>query len=88
MTVTIIEALVYLVSVRSKLLSIVMLFRLRDAVDKYSRKEQCGFIKGRGSVDQIFTLRLIIQKCLSHQTRLVLNFIYYEPAFESAERRA
>ena len=52
-----------LVSVGSKLLSNMILFRLRDAVDKVLREEQCGFRKGRGCVDQIFTLRLIIEKC-------------------------
>ena len=44
--------------------------------------------KGRGSVDQIFTLRSIIEKSLRCQTPLVLNFIDYEQAFDSADRRA
>ena len=44
-----------LVSVGSKLLSKMILFRLRDAVDKVLREEQCGFRKGRGCVDQINT---------------------------------
>ena len=43
-----------LVSVGSKLLSNMILFRLRDAVDKVLREEQCGFRKGRGYVDQVF----------------------------------
>ena len=77
-----------LVSVGSKLLSNMILFRLRDAVDKVLREEQCGFRKGRGCVDQIFTLRLIIEKCLSCQTPLVLSFIDYEQAFDSVDRRA
>ena len=53
-----------LVSVGSKLLSNMILFRLKDAVDKVLRKEQCGFRKGRGCVDHVFTLRLIIEKSL------------------------
>ena len=67
-----------LVSVGSKLLSNMILFRLKDAVDKFLREEQCGFRKGRGCVDQVFTLRLIIEKCLRCQTPLVLSFIDYE----------
>ena len=43
MNVVIIEALV---SVGSKLLSNMILFRLRDAVDKILREEQRGFRKG------------------------------------------
>ena len=55
-----------------------ILFILRDAVDTVLREEQCGFRKGRGCVDHVFTLRLIIEKCLSCQTHLVLSFIDYD----------
>ena len=60
-----------------------ILFRLREAVDKVLREEQCGFRKGRVCVDQVFTLRLIIEKSLRCQTPLVLSFIDYEHAFDS-----
>ena len=53
-----------------------ILFRLRDAVDKVLREEQCGFREGK-----------IIEKCLSFQTPLVLSFIDYEQAFDSVDRR-
>jgi len=77
-----------LVSVGRKLLSNIILFRLRDAVDKVVREEQCGFRKGRGCIDQIVTLRLNIEKCLSCQTPFVLCFIEYEQAVNSVDRRA
>ena len=57
-----------MVSVGSKLLSIMILFGRRNAVNKVFREEQCGFRKGRGCVDQIFTLRLIFVKYLNYQT--------------------
>jgi len=57
------------------------LLRLRDAVDKVIREEQCSFRKGRGRVDQVLTLRLIIEKYLRCQTTLILSFIDYEQAF-------
>ena len=63
-------------------------FRLRDNVDKVLRAEQSGFRKGRGCVDQVFTLGLIIEKSLRCQTSLVLSFIDYEQAFDSVDRRA
>ena len=47
------------VSVGSKLLSGMILFRLGDVTDKVLREEQSGFRKGRKCVDQIFILRLI-----------------------------
>ena len=77
-----------LVSVGRKLLSNMTLFRLRHAVDRVLREEQCGFRKGRGCVDQVFTLRLIIEKSLRCQTPLVLSFIGYEQASNYVDRRA
>ena len=65
-----------------------VIFRLKNTVDKVLREEQCGFRKGRGCVNKIFTLRLIIEKCLSSQTSLVLSFIDYEQAFDSVDKRA
>ena len=77
-----------LVSLGSKVFSMMILVRLRDAAERVLREEQRGFRRCRGCVDQTFILRLIIEKCLSHQTPLVLSFIDYEQAFDSADRRA
>ena len=65
-----------------------ILFRLRDAVDKVLREEQCSFRIGRGCIDQAFTLGLIIEKSLCCQTPLVLSFINYKQVFDSVDRRA
>ena len=64
-----------------------ILLRLRDAVGNVLIEEQCGFRKGRGCVDLIFTHWLIIEKSLSCQTPLVLSFIDYEQPFDSFDRR-
>ena len=77
-----------LVSVGSKLLSNMILFRLKDAAEKVLREEQCGFRKGRGCVNLIFTLWFIIEKYLSCQAPFVLSFIDYEQTFHSVDRRA
>ena len=77
-----------LVSVGGELLRNMILFRLRDAVDKVLREEQCGFRKGRGCVDQIFTRMLIIEKCLRCLTPLVLSLRDYEQPFDFVDRRA
>ena len=44
-----------MVSVGSKLLGNMILFRLRDDVDKVLREDKCGFRKDRGCADQLFT---------------------------------
>jgi hypothetical protein len=64
------------------------LFRLSNAVDRVLREDQWCFRKGRGCVNRIFTLRLIIEKCLRCQTPLALSFIDYEQAFDSADGRS
>jgi len=55
---------------------------MRDAADRVMREEQCGSRKARECFDQIFTLRLIIEKFLSYRTPLVLSFIDYEQSFD------
>jgi len=71
-----------LVSLGCKLLSMKIVLRLRDSVNKDLGEEQRDFKKGRECIDQIFTLRLIIEKCLSYKTPLV------QQAFDSANRRS
>ena len=51
------------------------------------RKVSREVVLGRGE-DQILTLKLIIGECLSHQTPIVLSFMYYEQAPDSADKRA
>ena len=65
-----------------------ILFRLRDPVDKVLIEEQYGFKKGRGCVDQVFTFRLIVEKRLCCQTPLILSFIGCEQTFDSVDRKA
>ena len=59
-----------LVFVGSKLLKMMILVRLGDLVDEVIREEKFHFRKGHfrkgdGCIDQIFTLKLVIEKYLS-----------------------
>ena len=69
-----------LVSVCSKLLTIWYFLDWEMQWKKVLREEECGFRKGRGCFDQIFSLRLTTEKCLDCQTPLVLGLIDYEQA--------
>ncbi|XP_065565786.1 uncharacterized protein LOC136030643 [Artemia franciscana] len=77
-----------LIFVGSKLLSMMMVFRLGDRVDRVLREEWWDFNKGRGCVNEIFILRLIIDKRLSRPNIMVIILIGYEQPFDSADRRA
>ena len=77
-----------LLSVPGKVLCIVLLNRLRGAVDQILREEQAGFRQGRSCMDQIFTLRNIIEQCAENQKPLLVNFIDFTKAFDSVHRES
>ena len=75
-----------LLSVPGKVLNRVILDRMKDAVDHQLRDEQAGFRKNRSCVDQIATLRIIIEQSLEWNSPLYVNFVDYEKAFDSVHR--
>ncbi|GAG69788.1 unnamed protein product [marine sediment metagenome] len=52
-------------------------------VDQNLRKEQGGFRKGRGTTEQVFVLRNIVEQVNEWQASLLLNFVDFEKAFDS-----
>ena len=57
--------------------------RILDSIDKKLRKEQAGFRKNKGCIDQIFALRNIIEQATEWQRKLFNNFIDFQKAFDS-----
>ena len=68
------------------MLSILLLDRLKDAIDDRLREQQAGFRKGLSCCEQIFALRNIIEKCYEFQQHLEINFIDFKKAFDSMHR--
>ncbi|VDO85816.1 unnamed protein product [Schistosoma margrebowiei] len=64
-----------------------MLNRMKDAVDAQLRDQQAGFRKDRLSTDQIATLQIIVEQSVEWNSSLYINFIDYEKAFDSVDRR-
>ena len=77
---------IMLLSIPSKVLSKVLLSRIDVSLDKKLREEQAGFRRGRGCVDQIFTLRNIIETCAEWNTPVHINFVDFQKAFDSIHR--
>ncbi|MEM1223986.1 MAG: reverse transcriptase domain-containing protein, partial [Verrucomicrobiota bacterium] len=75
-----------LLSLASKVLESIVLARFSPAKDMLFREEQAGFRKSRGCVDQIFSLRQILQ--LRHEYRMptVVVFVDFKAAFDSVNR--
>ena len=59
---------------------------IEKAIDTILREEQDGFRKGRGCVDQIFSLRNILKQSLEWNTSPCINFIDSQKAFVSIYR--
>ncbi|VDO48262.1 unnamed protein product [Schistosoma margrebowiei] len=60
---------------------------MKDAVDAQLRDQQTGFRKDRSCTDQIATLRIIVEQLIEWNSSLYINFIDYEKAFDSVDRR-
>ena len=75
-----------LLSVPGKVFNRVLLERMKDAVDSQLRDQQAGFRSNRSCVDQIITLRIIIEQSIEWTSALYINFVDYEKAFDSVNR--
>ena len=75
-----------LLSVVSKILGRIIIDRVRNGVDQRLRKEQAGYRRGRGTTEQVFVLRNIVEQVNEWQATLYLGFIDFEKAFDSIHR--
>ena len=61
---------------------------MKVAVDEALRDEQAGFRKDRSCIDQIATLRIIVEQTIEWSSPLYLLLVYFEKAFDSLDREA
>ena len=72
-----------LLSVPGKVYTRVLQQRIRRYVEEIVGEEQAGFRKGRGTVDQIFTIRQLAEKYYGKNKVIYNNFIDFRQAFDS-----
>ena len=70
-------------SVVGKVLNTIILLRLQGAVDATLKDRQAGFRKDHSCIDQLATLRIIIEQSIEWNTSLYVNFVGFEKAFDS-----
>jgi len=71
-----------LVSYPSKIMLRVLLKRIKGKAEGILTEEQGGFREKRTTVEQIFNIRLLIEKHILHQHVLYHNFINFKKAFD------
>jgi len=76
-----------LLSVVGKILGRIVIDGIQNGVDIRLTREQAGYKKGRGTTEQIFVLRSIIEQANEWQASLYINFIDFEKAFDSIHRK-
>ena len=78
-----------LLSTAGKILAQVILNRLISAVSEESLPEsQCGFRPGRSTIDMVFSVRQIQEKCIKQRMDFYAVFIDLTKAFETVNREA
>ncbi len=77
---------IMLLSVPGKVLNRVILERINTAVDPKLRDQQAGFRSNRSCMDQIATLRIIVEQSIEWNSPLFINFIDYEKALDRLDR--
>jgi len=77
---------VTLLAVISKIFNKILLERIKNSLEIGLRKEQAGFRHNRSCIDQINTLRVIIEQSVEFQSLLYMLFVDYQRAFDSLSR--
>jgi hypothetical protein len=75
-----------LLAVISKIFNKIILERIKNSLEMSLRKEQAGFHHNRSCIDQINTLRVIIEQSVEFQSPLYMLFVDHETAFNSLNR--
>ena len=75
-----------LLSIVGKVFARVILTRLQKLAERVYPESQCGFRSGRSTVDMIFSLRQLQEKCREQHMPLYLSFIDLTKAFDLVSR--
>ena len=77
-----------LLSIPGKIFLKILLERMKGKVDRKMKESQYGFRSGRGTVDAIFVVRMLIEKANEKNIPLHFHFIDFKSAFDTVWRNA
>ncbi len=76
-----------LLSVPGKICGRILNERMMKITDKSVGDEQGGFWKGRGCVDKIFAVKMLVEKYLEKDRKLFAAFMDLEKAYDRTDRK-
>ena len=77
-----------LLSIPGKVFSHILLQRIKQKSEKFTKENQYGFHPNGGTVDAIFIVRQIIEKAKERKVNLHFNFIDFKSVFDTIWRKA
>ena len=77
-----------LLSVPGKVFAKAILNRLKPRAEQLLRESQCGFRRGRGCADQLFSLRMLMEKAREYHQPIYACFIDLKKAYDSVHRES
>ena len=75
-----------LLSIPSKVFAKAILNRLKPRAEQLLRESQCGFCRGRGCADQLFSLRMLMEKAREYNHPINACFIDLKKAYDLVNR--
>ena len=77
-----------LLDVVGKMVARILQERLQRLAEDVLPESQCGFRKGRGCMDMIFTIRQLVEKSWEHNSKCYYSFVDLKKAYDSVPREA
>ena len=77
-----------LLSIPSKVSTRVILNRIKPRAEALLRENQCGFRKGRGCTDHLFSFKVLMEKAREYHRPLYICFVDLRKAYNSINRAA
>ena len=77
-----------LLDVVGKVLAKIIQTRLQEVAELQLPESQCGFRKGRGCSDMVYTVRQLIEKAHEHRSKVFFTFVDLKKAYDSVPREA
>ena len=74
-----------IISQVAKIILRVIRNRINSKINENVNEEQYGFRKGKGTINAIFGLRMMIERCIEMQKNVYLCFIDFEKAFDTVK---